>query len=141
MAKLQMLACAKGVTEMVKSPKHSARFFECNMSSVSSSGLPTTALLAMLQFLAPDEPVGPCERRILTPQRIPATSKKWPKTVFVTREKYPGYQPGYRYRENMKYGWRPTDDASLSEYMTAMINHAKAKGQCTSTVRAGSSSL
>lgn len=107
----------------------------------ATSGLPSDALLAMLQSLAPDEPLGPPEGDILTPQGIPTTRKKWPKRVFVRREKYPGYQPGYRYREDMKYGragrYQPTGDAPLSDFMTALINHAKAKwsgcidGKCT----------
>jgi hypothetical protein len=88
---------------------------------------PLDALRRMLASYAPDEPLGPPEGDILTPQGIPAARKKWPKSVFDTREKFPGYQPGYEYRENMKYGRCPDDDAPLHEWITARINHAKAK--------------
>jgi hypothetical protein len=111
---------------MHKTPERSSRLPKHKASPVSSSAMPREALLVMLQLLAPDEPVGPCERIVSTPRGGERLCKQWPKIVFVTAEKYPGYQPGYLYRENMKYGRRPAPDAPLSEHLTALINHAKA---------------
>jgi hypothetical protein len=84
-------------------------------------------LKAMLQMLAHDEPVGPCERINATAHHGERLSKQWPKVVFATAQKYPGYQPGYLYRENMKYGRTPAKDAPLDQHLAALINHAKAK--------------
>jgi hypothetical protein len=88
-------------------------------------------LLEELLKLAPDEPIGPCERKILVQKRgagwVVGEAKKWPKSVFALREKFPGYQPGYRFREDMKYGNQPPEDAPLSEWVAKLINHAKAK--------------
>ncbi len=99
-----------------------------NASHALSSGLSRDAILTMLQSLAPDEPLGPPEGIILTPQGVPTSRKRWPNWVFATREKYPGYQAGGLYREDMKYGRRrPAHDAPLSQFVTALINHAKAK--------------
>lgn len=94
---------------------------------VALPAMPIDALRAMLATYAPDDPLGPPEGRILTSHGVPATRKRWPKSVHDTRAKFPGYQPGYRYRENMKYGRCPADDAPLREWITALINHAKAK--------------
>jgi hypothetical protein len=54
-------------------------------------------------------------------------AEQWPKSVFDLRAKFPGYQPGHRFRENMKHGDVPADDAPLSEWAAKMIDHAKAK--------------
>jgi hypothetical protein len=85
----------------------------------------------MLAEYAPDEPLGPPEGNddVYVPGEgwtFPPRTR-WPKRVFDTREKFPGYQPGGRYRENMKYGRCPADSAPLREWITALINHAKAK--------------
>jgi hypothetical protein len=81
--------------------------------------------------LAPDEPIGPCERIILVQKPgvgwVEGKAKQWPKSVSDLRAKFPGYQPGYWFRENMKYGDVPADDAPLSEWVAKMIDHAKAK--------------
>jgi hypothetical protein len=98
------------------------------------SFLPTckAPLLDELLKLAPEEPIGPCERKILLQKPgvgwVVGEAKKWRKSVFVLRQKFPGYQPGYRFRENMKYGRQPRcENAPLAEWVTVMLNHAKAK--------------
>jgi hypothetical protein len=81
--------------------------------------------------LSPNEPIGPCERVILVQKPgvgwVEGKAKKWPKRVFDLRATFPEYQPGYRFRENMKYGNCPADDAPLSQWVAKMLNHAKAK--------------
>ena len=96
-------------------------------SSYAPKAMRLDALRNLLATYAPDEALGPPEGGVLTPQRVPTERKKWPKQVFETREKFPGYQPGYRCRENMKYGRNPTLDAPLHEHLAVLINHAKAK--------------
>ncbi len=97
------------------------------LDAALSGTMPREALRAMLSIYAPDEPLGPPEGIILTPQGMPTSRKRWTKRVLDTREKYPGYQPGHWYQEDMKYGRRPAHDAPLSQFITALINHAKAK--------------
>jgi hypothetical protein len=57
----------------------------------------------------------------------PGRRQHWPKSVLARREKFPGYQPGHQFRENMKYGRAPPDDAPLSAWLPVLLNHAKAK--------------
>jgi hypothetical protein len=53
--------------------------------------------------------------------------QRWPKRVLALRQKFPGYQPGHRFREEMKYGDMPPDDAPLSAWVAKELNFAKAK--------------
>jgi hypothetical protein len=92
---------------------------------------PIDALRRMLAEYAPDEPLGPPEGNddVYVPGEgwsFPPRTR-WPKCVFDTREKFPGYQPGYWYRENMKYGHCPADGAPLREWIAALLSHARAK--------------
>ena len=89
--------------------------------------MPLDTLRRMLSTYAPDESLGPPEGMMLTPQGVPTSRKRWTKRVLDTREKFQGYQSGYWYRENMKYGRRPTDGAPLREWIAALINHGTAK--------------
>ncbi len=92
--------------------------------------MPRDEIRTLLAEYAPDEPLGPPEGN--DDVYVPGVGwtfplrKRWPDEVYAVREKFPGYQPGYRYRENMKYGRRPDDDAPLSAWVTTLINDAKA---------------
>jgi hypothetical protein len=82
--------------------------------------------------LAPDEPLGPPEGILMVQKRgvgwVEGERKRWPKRVLTLRKKFPGYQPGYHFREDMKYGRQPQcEDAPIAEWVTVMLNHAKAK--------------
>jgi hypothetical protein len=88
--------------------------------------------LDKLLALAPDEPLGPPEGLLMVQKRgvgwTVGHRQRWPKSVLATtRAKFPGYQPGHWFRENMKYGRCPREGASLCQMVTVMLNHAKAK--------------
>lgn len=93
--------------------------------------MPPDEIRTLLAKYAPDEPLGPPEGN--DDVCVPGVGwtfpprKLWPKSVIEKRAKFPGYQPGYRYQENMKYGRRPDEDAPLDAWVTTLINHAKAK--------------
>jgi hypothetical protein len=78
--------------------------------------MPVCEREALLAFYAPHEPLG-----------SPEDMERWPDEVHALRDRFPGYQPGSRYQENMKYGRRPPDDAPLMAWVTTLLNHAKAK--------------
>jgi hypothetical protein len=80
-----------------------------------------------LLALAPPEPLGPPEDG----------AAQWPARVLRTRAQFPGYQPGYWYREALKYGdarsplakaehAMPAAGAPLSEFVKKRLQHARA---------------
>lgn len=85
--------------------------------------------LEMLLALAPDEPLGPPEGGIMVQKRgvgwVPGERQRWPKSVHALRDKFPGYQPGYHFQEEMRYRRTPGPDAPLKDWVVAVINHAK----------------
>jgi hypothetical protein len=90
-----------------------------------------TPTLDVLLALAPDEPLGPPEGFIYRQKRgsgwVLSERQCWSKAVHAFRDKFPGYQPGYRFREEMKFGRAPLSDAPLSAWVATLITHAKAK--------------
>jgi hypothetical protein len=105
-------------------------FAKRNLRKSSVQGAKPSVLRTMLSMYAPDEPLGPPEGDIMVQQRgagwVVGQRKRWPQSVFKLREKFAGFQPGHRHREDMKYGRTPASDAPLSEWITAFINHSKA---------------
>jgi hypothetical protein len=87
-------------------------------------------MLDVLFALCPDEPLGPPEGWVVveTPEEgeVLVKRREWEIRTRYMNRLHPGYQPGYRFREKMKYGNRPEDDAPLAELVRARINHAKA---------------
>jgi hypothetical protein len=87
-------------------------------------------VLDVLLALCPDLPLGPPEglAMVQAPDHgwVPGERRRWTKKVVGLNAKYPGYQPGHRVREHMKYGNRPEDDAPLADLVRARISHAKA---------------
>lgn len=78
----------------------------------------------------PDQPLGPPEGRIMVQKRgvgwIEGKRQKHRKSTLALRKRYPGYQSGYKVREEMKYGNMPNEGDPLREYVRARISHAKA---------------
>lgn len=77
------------------------------------------------------EPLGPPEGLIMVQVRgvgwVEGERQRWPKSVLALRERFPGYQPGGRFREMMKYGRCPPPDAPLREQIRQVLDHARAK--------------
>jgi hypothetical protein len=86
--------------------------------------MPSEALYAMLQMLAPDEPLPPPKDVIVTSLGAPTVSASWPKDVLDKREKFPGYQPIFEYVYHRKGGY-PAVDAPLRPWLTAVVDDAK----------------
>jgi hypothetical protein len=82
--------------------------------------------LDTLLQLATPEPLGPPEGEICTPSGLVKIRERWPKSVLVLTKKYPGYQPGYRKCEELKYGKNPGVGAPLSEFVAARLRHGLA---------------
>jgi hypothetical protein len=98
--------------------------------AVSASEKHLGAVKAVINVLAPDEPLGPLFDELpIELRRKKSPNIDWPPCVQALRERYPGYQPGPRYREDMKYrrAWKVPDDAPLLTWATILLNHAKAK--------------
>lgn len=108
-------------------PRHAAQAYDFLAEMARAGRAPTFELL--LRF-CPDEPLGPPEGRIMVRRAgVGWTCGErtcWQKPELRLRERYPGYQPGYRTRERMKYGNLPPYDAPLREFARARISHAKA---------------
>ena len=110
------------------SPKHGSP--QTSSADPAPQPMPLDAIEVVLEIISPDEPLGPPEGEILKQQRgaeyVLATRERWPKRELEKRAKYRGYQPGGWYRENMKYGQTPGEDAPLPDWLTAIVRHAKA---------------
>jgi hypothetical protein len=78
-----------------------------------------------------DEPLGPPEGEIMVRVRgagwCVGQRQRWPKSVLDRRARFPGYQPGHRFREMMKYGRCPPPDAPLRAQIRQVLDHARAK--------------
>lgn len=99
------------------------------MTKTKISPAGKAAIAFMLETLAPDEPLGPPEGSVMVRQRgigwIVHPRSRWTKKIIDRHAKYPGFQPGHRYREDMKYGRTP-HGGSVADWKTAFINHSKA---------------
>lgn len=87
-------------------------------------------MLEVLLALCPDEPLGPPEGVVTV--KIPGKGKvrhartHWPEQQQFLHVLFPGYQPGNKFRDSMKYDNQPDDGAPLAESIRAALKYSKA---------------
>jgi len=82
----------------------------------------------ILREIAPPEPLGPPEGGVMVQRPgmgwVEGKHQRWPNSVIMRSERFPGYQPGYRFRESRKY-ISPRPDAPLSKWVKSFVDTAR----------------